>query len=109
MPRQNGHHFPDDIFRRIFLNENVPISIHISLKHVPEGPVNPISALVLVMAWCRPGAKPISKTMVVSLLKHICVTGPQSINVIAVSEWCIDISAKDIIHPYVKLQNFGMQ
>ena len=22
-PRQNGHHFPDDIFKCIFLNENV--------------------------------------------------------------------------------------
>ena len=22
-PRQNGRHFPDDIFKRIFLNENV--------------------------------------------------------------------------------------
>ena len=30
-PRQNGRHFPDDIFKWIFLNENVWISIHISL------------------------------------------------------------------------------
>ena len=26
-PRQNGRHFPDDIFKRIFLNENVRISM----------------------------------------------------------------------------------
>ena len=35
--RQNGRHFPDDIFKCIFLNESVWISINISLKFVPEG------------------------------------------------------------------------
>ena len=34
-PRQNGRHFPDDIFKHIFLNENVGISIQILLKFVP--------------------------------------------------------------------------
>ena len=35
-PRQNGHHFSDDIFNCIFLNENVGMnSIKISLKFVP--------------------------------------------------------------------------
>ena len=34
-PRQNGRHFPDDIFKCIFLNENVRVSIKISLKIVP--------------------------------------------------------------------------
>ena len=33
-PRQNGRHFPDDIFKWIFLNENVWISINILLKFV---------------------------------------------------------------------------
>ena len=28
-PGQNGRHFPDDIFKYIYLNENVPISITI--------------------------------------------------------------------------------
>ena len=32
-PRQDGHHFPDDIFKCIFLNENLYISIKISLKY----------------------------------------------------------------------------
>ena len=36
-PRQNGRHFPDDIFTWIFLNENVWIAIKISLKFVPWG------------------------------------------------------------------------
>ena len=36
-PRQNGCHFPDDILKWIFLNENVWISSEISLKFVPKG------------------------------------------------------------------------
>ena len=34
-PRQYGLHFGDDIFKRIFFNENIWISIKISLKFVP--------------------------------------------------------------------------
>ena len=41
----------DDIFKCIFLNENVRISIKISLKCVPKGPIDNKSALVQVMAW----------------------------------------------------------
>ena len=76
-PRQNGCHFADDTFKRIFMNENVRISIKISLKFVPKGLINNISALVQIMAWCRPGDKPLSEPMMVSLLTHICVTLPQ--------------------------------
>ena len=74
---QNGRHFPDDISRWIFLNENVWISIKISLKFFPRGPIKGIPSLVQIMAWHRPGDKPLSEPMVVSLLTHICVTGPQ--------------------------------
>ena len=35
-PRQIGRHFPDDTFKRIFLNGNVSISIKISMKFVPN-------------------------------------------------------------------------
>ena len=76
-PRQNGRHFPDDIFKCIFLNENVGISINISLKFVPKGPVDNIPALGQIMAWRRPGNKPLSEPMMVSLPMHICVTRPQ--------------------------------
>ena len=76
-PRQNGHHFADDTFNRIFLNENVRISIKISLKFVPMGPINNIPALVQIMAWRRPGDKPLSEPVMVNLLTHICVTRPQ--------------------------------
>ena len=76
-PRQNGRHFADDTFKRIFLNENVLISIKISLKFVPKGPIDNIPALVQIMAWRRPGDKPLSEPRVVSLPTHICVTPPQ--------------------------------
>ena len=76
-PRQNGRHFADDTFKRIFLNENVGISIEISLKFVPKGPTNNIPALIQVMAWRRPGDKPLTEPMLVRLLTHICVTRPQ--------------------------------
>ena len=45
-PRQNGRHFPDDIFKHILLNENVWISLKIPLKFVLKGPINNIPALV---------------------------------------------------------------
>ena len=38
-PGLNGRHFADDIFGRIFLNENVRISINFSLKFVPTGSI----------------------------------------------------------------------
>ena len=69
--------FADDIFKHIFLNENARISIKISLKFVPKGPINNIPALVQIMAWCRPGDKPLSEPRIESPLTHICVTRPQ--------------------------------
>ena len=79
-PRQNGSLFADDTFKRIFLNENNRISIKMSLKFVPKGLINNIPALVLIMAWRRPGDKPLSEPMMVRSLTHICVTRPQWVN-----------------------------
>ena len=45
-PRQNGWHFSDDTFKNIFLNENIWISINISLNFVPKGPINNIPTLI---------------------------------------------------------------
>ena len=64
-PRQNGRHFPDAIFQIIFLNENLWISINVSLKFVPRGQINNIPALVQIMAWRRSGDKPLSEPMMV--------------------------------------------
>ena len=78
--RQNGRHIPDDIFKCIFFFENVYISLKISIKFVPEVRINDIPALVQIMAWRRPGDKPLSEPMMVRLLTHICVTRPQRVN-----------------------------
>ena len=76
-PRQNGRHFADDTFKRIFLNQNVRNSINISLKFVPTGRIHNITSLVQIMAWHRPGDKPLSEPILVILLTHICVIRPQ--------------------------------
>ena len=69
--RQNGRHFPGNIFQCIFLNEDVWISIKLSLKFVPKGPINNIPALVLIMARHWPGDNPLSEPMMVRFLTCI--------------------------------------
>ena len=79
-PRQNGRYSPDNIFKYIFLNENVWIAIKISLKFVPKGPIYNIPVLVQIMAWRQQSDKPLSAPMMVILLMHICVIWPQWVN-----------------------------
>ena len=76
-PREDRRLFPDDVFKCIFLNENVSISINISPKFVSESQVNDFPALFQIMAWRRPGYKPLSEPMMLRLPTHICVTRPQ--------------------------------
>ena len=59
-----GRHFADDTFKCIFFNENVGITIKISLKFVPNGPINNIPTVVQIMAWRHPGDKPLSEPMI---------------------------------------------
>ena len=79
-PRQNGRHFADDIFKCIFLTENAWILIKIKLKFVSKGSIN-IPALAQIIAWRRPGDKPLSESMLVRIPRHICVTRPQWVNI----------------------------
>ena len=103
--RQNDRHFAGDIFKCIFLNEDVWISHKISLKFVPEVGINNIPALVQIMAWCRPGTKPLSEPMKAcftdAYLPHsasmswlssprICQTQHEMSQLIE-DEWCICI------------------
>ena len=53
--RQNDRHFSDNILKCILLNENVWISINISLHFVHKGKINNIPGLVQIMAWRWPG------------------------------------------------------
>ena len=107
-PRQNGRPFPHEIFKWIFLNENVWISIKISLNFVPRGPIYNIPALVQIMACRRPGDKPLSELMLVSLLTHICVTRPQWIKLTRDTPYLTlmgklwDVYCKDILEIWLR-------
>ena len=79
-PRQNVCYFPDDIFKQIFMNENAWIPIKISLKFVPRSPINNVPAWFQIIAWCRPGNKPLSEPMM-AYATYICVSWPQWVNV----------------------------
>ena len=63
--RVNGRPFADGIFKCIFLHENESIFPRISLRFVPKVRINNIPALVQIMAWCRPGDKPLSEPMII--------------------------------------------
>ena len=80
---QNRHHFANDIWKNILLNENVWLPIKISMTINLKGPINNIPALVQIMIWGRQGDKPLSKLMIIILLMHICVTRPQWVRVIS--------------------------
>ena len=53
------------------MNQWVVSSEMISLQFVRKGPINNNPALVQIMAWRRPGDKPLSAPMLVSLPTHI--------------------------------------
>ena len=65
-------HSMNDIFKCIFLNENVWVLFKISLKLVPKVSISNIPAMVQIMTWRRPADKSLSEPMMVSLLTHIC-------------------------------------
>ena len=55
IPRQNGRHFADDIFKIIFQYGICRVFNKISLKFLPKGPINNNPALVQVMLWRQIG------------------------------------------------------
>ena len=60
-----------------FLEWKCKILTKMSWKFVFKVAINNIPSLVQIMAWCWPVDKPLSELMMVRLLMHICVTGPQ--------------------------------
>ena len=73
----HSRHFQMRFLEWNYTNE---ISITISLKFVANGPINNIPPLVKIV-WHRPGDKPLSEPILVSLLMHLCVTRPQWVNI----------------------------
>ena len=65
-PGQNGRHFADHIFKRVSLNKHIWILNKIPLINVLWGPIQ-------IMAWRRPGDKPLSEPMLTKLT-YICGT-----------------------------------
>ena len=59
-----------DIFKCIFVKENVWISNTIWLKFVPNGPIDN-DTLVQIMAWRRTSAEPLSEPIMARLVTHI--------------------------------------
>ena len=53
----------DNIFKWIFLNEDIWILIKILLIIVPSSPINNIPVLIQVLAWRWIGEKPLSESM----------------------------------------------
>ena len=73
----------------------------ISLKFVPKGPINNIPALVQIIAWHRPGDKPLSEPLMVSLTTHICVPRPQWFNPMCTQE--LDLNMPGNILPLTEM------
>ena len=69
--------FQTTFWKAFAWNENIWILIKISLKFVPIGLIDNKWELVQIVAWHRPGDKPLSEPMMVSLPMHMCVTRPQ--------------------------------
>ena len=53
MPWQNGHHFADDIFKSIHLNENFITFVQNSLEFVPTCPINWTGGKAMIMCIQR--------------------------------------------------------
>ena len=94
--RQNGRHFPDNIFKYIFWNENAWISVKISLKFVLKGPINNIPASVQIMGWRRPGDKSLSAPVMVCLLTNLYVSlGLNELSQVSATHLKIPMSCRD--------------
>ena len=70
-PKQNVRHFPDDILKWIFMNENVWIFIYNFIGVCSQVPNQQYSSLF------RPGDRQFSKQMMARSPTNICVTQPQ--------------------------------
>ena len=83
-------------FSSAFFNENIWIPIKMSLKFVPKGSIYKIPASDQIMAWRRPGDKPLSEPMMINLPPHICVTQPQWVKLLRQTPWSTHLGLKRI-------------
>ena len=78
--RQNGRISQTTFSSAFYWMKIYELQLIIHWSFVPKGPINNIAALVQIMGRRRPGDKPLSEPMLVSLPTHICVIRPQWIN-----------------------------
>ena len=79
----------DVIFKCIFSNENILISIKISMNFIPKRPINTIPALVQIMAWCRFRVLLIMKILWSCMLFKVGIA-PKFIDCFFLSKhWCV--------------------
>ena len=83
-PGQNGHHFTEDIFNGIFMNEHVWISHTIWLKFVLKGPTHNNTALVRIMAGRRSGESHYLNQYCPDSLTHIDGTRGDELNQVSI-------------------------
>ena len=76
-PRQNGRHFADNVFKCIFLTENIWFSNNVWLKYVHRGSIENVPSLVQIMACRLAGASLYLNQRWSSLLTHTCVSRPR--------------------------------
>ena len=79
-PRQKGRHFPNDIFKFIYFNQNRCISIKTSLnslKIIGMCLIDNKAGLFQVMAWRPTGDKPLTETM----MANVTTSGHNELNV----------------------------
>ena len=77
--KMNGHHFADNIFKWIFMNEKLCILNQISLKFFCKGPIENKTALVWVMSWHQTGDKPLPEPML-TCFTDTCSTRARWVN-----------------------------
>ena len=65
-----------------FCQWNCCILFQISLKYVRKGPIGNNPAAIQIMAWHRPGDKPLSEQIMVRFPTYICVNRPQWVKIV---------------------------
>ena len=106
IPRQNGRHFADGIFKCISWRWNVWITNKMLLKFVPQGPIHNIQALVQLMPWRRLGDESLSELMMVTYRR---IYASQCLNVICFcNEYDYSFTVKLQSHHTLTLQKLDV-
>ena len=96
-PGENDSHFADNIFKCIFINEKFCITIQISLKFVPEGPIDNKPPLVLVRAWLWTGDKPLPEPVLTVRRCIYTALGGDELNQANMIFWCFIANCSQLV------------